>query len=219
MKLRAALFDLDGTLADTLADIGGAMNHALAALGLPGHDLESYRRFVGEGVEMLAGRALPPDRQALSPALIERYSARYAETLVKRSVPYPGIPELLDALVGRGVALAVLSNKPDPATQAIMASLFGRWQFAVVAGRRPDVPRKPDPTGALAVAARLGVAPSDCAFIGDTAIDMRTAIAAGMVPVGVAWGFRPEELETAGALFVARAPEELLGIVAASFVP
>ena len=209
---RAAIFDLDGTLADTLADIAAAMNDALAALGLPTHDLAAYRRFVGEGVEQLATRALPADRQDARSSLIERYVARYAEVLLDRSQPYAGIPELLDALAGRGVVLAVLSNKPDPATQRVVEGLFGSRRFAAVVGRRPDLPRKPDPHGALAVAAELGIAPSDFAFVGDTAIDMKTAIAAGMLPVGAAWGFRPEELAPAGARVVAERPADVLHV-------
>jgi phosphoglycolate phosphatase len=209
---RAALFDLDGTLADTLTDIAGAMNDALAALGLPGHDLDAYRRFVGEGVEQLVRRALPGDRPELQPALSERYLARYADVLLDHSAPYPGVPELLDELGRRGVALAVLSNKPDAATRRMVTALFGPARFAAVTGRRPDVPRKPDPAAALALAARLGVPPGDCAFVGDTAIDMKTAHAAGMLPVGVAWGFRPEELVPAGASFVAARPAELLSV-------
>jgi len=209
---RAAIFDLDGTLADTLADIAAAMNHALAALELPTHDLAAYRRFVGEGVEQLTTRALPADRQELRPALIERYIARYDDVLLDESRPYDGIPELLDALASRGVALAVLSNKPDPSTQRVVAGLFPAGRFAAVRGRRPDVPRKPDPHAALAVAAELGVAPADFAFVGDTAIDMKTAVAAGMLPVGAAWGFRPEELAPNGARFVAARPAEVLQV-------
>lgn len=207
---RAAIFDLDGTLADTLADIAAAMNHALAALGLPTHDLAAYRRFVGEGVEQLAIRALPADRQEVRPALIERYIARYADVLLEASRPYDGIPELLDALAARGVALAVLSNKPDPATQRVVAGLFAPGRFATVLGRRPGVPHKPDPHAALAVAAELGIAPADFVFVGDTAIDMKTAVAAGMLPVGAAWGFRPEELAPNGARFVAAHPADVL---------
>jgi phosphoglycolate phosphatase len=207
---RAALFDLDGTLVDSLADIAAAMNHALAGLGLPTHPVAAYRSFVGEGVEQLVRRALPPGRDTLYGTLSERYLARYEEVLLDQTVAYPGISELLDALVARGVALAVLSNKPDRSTQRIVAKLFARWPFAAVAGRRPEVPRKPDPTGALEVATQLAVPPRECAFIGDTAIDMQTAVAAGMVPLGCAWGFRPEELLQAGACILARTPIDVL---------
>jgi phosphoglycolate phosphatase len=209
---RAAIFDLDGTLADTLADIATAMNRALASLELPTHRLESYRTFVGEGVEHLADRALPIGRAELRSELIERYLARYDEVYLDESVPYPGIIELLDGLAARGVGLAVLSNKPDPATQKLVSALFGDARFVSVAGRKAEVPKKPDPTGAFAVATRLGLAPAEILFIGDTSIDMQTAIAAGMIPVGVKWGFRPEELVPNGARFVAATPRDILGV-------
>jgi phosphoglycolate phosphatase len=207
---RAAIFDLDGTLADTLADIATAMNRALASLSLPPHDLAAYRVFVGEGVEHLADRALPPGRADLRPELIERYLARYDEVYLDASVPYPGIVELLDALAARGMPLAVFSNKPHAATQKLVSALFGDTRFVSVAGRKPDVPKKPDPTGALAVARQVGIAPADFIFVGDTAIDMQTAVAAGMIPVGVRWGFRPEELTANGARFVVATPSDIL---------
>lgn len=209
-NFRAAIFDLDGTLADTLADIAAAMNHALAALAMPTHDLEAYRRFVGEGVEQLATRALPTGRQEFRPELIERYIARYGDVLLDKSRPYDGIPELLDELDKRGVPLAVLSNKPDPSTQRVVAGLFPPGRFASVVGRRADMPRKPDPRGALAIAGAVGIAPAEFAFVGDTAIDMNTAVAAGMFPVGAAWGFRPEELKPNGARLVAARPADVL---------
>ena len=208
---RAAIFDLDGTLADTLADIASAMNFALATLSLPTHDLAAYRTFVGEGVEHLANRALPVDRPELRPALIEAYVARYDEVYLDESVPYPGIVDLLDALAGRAIPLAVLSNKPDPATRKVISALFGDQRFVSVAGHKPEVPKKPDPAGALAIAAHLGIAPGEFIFVGDTAIDMQTAVAAGMVPVGASWGFRPEELTANGARLVAATPADVLG--------
>jgi phosphoglycolate phosphatase len=211
--IRLCIFDLDGTLADTLADIGGAMNRALTTLGLPTHPLAAYRDFVGEGVDVLARRALgsaPPARLA---ELTQAYVAAYAANLIDASAPYPGVPDLLDTLVDRHFGLAVLSNKPDDATQRVCAELFGRWAFVGVAGARAGVPKKPDPTAALALAAAAGCAPAECAFIGDTAIDMRTALAAGMAPIGVGWGFRPEELVAAGARGVAATPEDVLALL------
>jgi phosphoglycolate phosphatase len=211
--VRAFIFDLDGTLADTLADIGNAMNGALTDLGLPTHPAGAYRRFVGEGVEVLVRRALPPDRLELTPALTERYLARYAAELIVSTVPYHGVPELLDALVERKMPLGVLSNKPDASTRRMVVELLGRWPFAAVAGRRPEFPRKPDPAAALDLAARLGVAPAEVAFCGDTAVDMQTATAAGMIPIGCAWGFRPEELAGAGARHIVKQPMDILGLL------
>jgi phosphoglycolate phosphatase len=208
---QGVIFDLDGTLLDTLEDIAAAMNQALGALGEPQHGLEDYRGFIGEGVRVLAERAAPAlaaDAARLE-ALIEIYRGHYADQLVGHTRPYPGIDALVDALAARGVPLGVLSNKPDAPTRALVERFFpGR--FRVAWGQREGVPRKPDPTAAIAIAGELGVAPATTFFVGDTGIDMRTAVAAGMVPVGVAWGFRPEELRATGAARVLERAEELL---------
>ena len=208
----AIVFDLDGTLVDTLADIAAAMNRSLEALGLPPHAPERYRELIGEGVSKLVRAAAPdaPDASARWPALEAAFRARYGEALVVESRPYPGVPELLDALAARGVPVAILSNKPDPMTRRVVAEVLPRWRFGAVLGQRPDHPRKPDPAGALEVASALGVPPGRCAMVGDTAIDMQTAAAAGMRPIGVAWGFRPSELAAAGAELTVEHPGALV---------
>jgi phosphoglycolate phosphatase len=211
MHLRAALFDLDGTLLDSLHDIGAAMNHALARHGLPVHPLSDYRRFVGEGVRALTTRTIPVGQEALHEAVLDAYRARYAQCMLEHTRPFPGIPELLSRLAGEGVKLAVLSNKPDAATRRLVEALLPQVRFGAVYGERAGVPRKPDPTAALGMAAELGVEPEDCAFIGDTAVDMDTARASGMYGVGVTWGFRDvEELQSHGARVIAHTAEELL---------
>lgn len=212
--MRAVLFDLDGTLADTLADLAAAMNHTLAAAGYPTHTPDAYRQLIGEGAENLAWRALPPEARDQAPAIALAFRAWYAEHLIVETRPYPGIPALLDALGARGVPMGVLSNKPAPATEAVMARLFGQWRFGAIAGQIPERPRKPDPAGALFVAAALGVPPEACLFVGDSAIDMETARRANMTPVGVRWGFRGEaELVEAGAQHLLTTPEELLALL------
>jgi phosphoglycolate phosphatase len=203
--MRAVIFDLDGTLADTVGEIGAAMNQALAERGLPTHPLDAYRDFVGEGAMVLARRALPPGSDADLAALVASFLVYY-EPIELLSPPYPGIPELLDALAG--VPKAVVSNKPDGNTRRIIAHTFSRWRWEAVLGMRPELPKKPDPAMALEAARRLGVAPADCTFVGDTAIDVATARAAGMRAVGVSWGFRPREL--AGADLVLAHPADLL---------
>ncbi|WNG40723.1 HAD family hydrolase [Archangium violaceum] len=211
MHLRAALFDLDGTLLDSLHDIGAAMNHALASQGLPVHPLAAYRHFVGEGVQVLVSRAVPADRAELQAPVLAAYRAFYAEHMQDHTRPFPGIPALLARLADEGVKLAVLSNKPDASTRRLVADLLPDVRFGAVYGERSGVPRKPDPTAALSIAAELGVGPGDCAFIGDTGVDMETARAAGMYGVGVTWGFRgEEELQTHGARVLARTADELL---------
>jgi phosphoglycolate phosphatase len=212
--IRAVVFDLDGTLADTLADIGAAMDRALQTLGMPPHPLQAYREFVGKGAENLVRRSLPPDREALVPLALAEFRRQYGAHLVDRTTLYPGIAELLDQLVARDVGLGVLSNKPDGFTRGIIDTLFSRWRFGPVFGEREGVPKKPDPTSALEVARGLGVAPSACALVGDTAIDLRTAQNAAMFGVGVTWGFRDEaELVCAGADALIHAPAELLAVL------
>lgn len=212
---RAALFDLDGTLADTIIDLANAVNGALAAAGLPGHDTALYKRMVGNGFETLmrkaAGSACLDERrfQALFDDAYERYRLHQNDN----TGAYDGIPELLRSLDERGVPLAVLSNKPDPMTRRMVADLFPGIRFFHVQGERPGVPRKPDPTATLAIAARAGIPPEDWLYVGDTGVDMQTACAAGMRACGVLWGFRDEpELRGAGADIIVSAPAEILAI-------
>jgi phosphoglycolate phosphatase len=214
MPPRAVIFDLDGTLVDSLRDIGEAMNHALAAHGLPTHPLKEYRRFVGDGVKVLVSRVVPAERAELQTPVREAYLAFYAEHLLDHTQPFPGLLEVLARLEGEGVKRAVLSNKPDASTRHLVSTLFPRVRFDAVYGERAGVPRKPDPTSALGVAAELGVAPGDCAFIGDTSVDMDTSRAAGMFGVGVAWGFRDQaELEAHGARAFVQTAEQLLQVL------
>lgn len=215
-RARAVLFDLDGTLLNTLGDIASSMNLVLRDAGFPEHAPERYRYFVGEGMATLVERALPAERRdaATVEATLAAMRRVYAEHQFDTTVPYNGIPELLGTLAARGLALAVLSNKPDGATAAMIARYFPNIAFAAVRGQRPDVARKPDPAGAVAIARELGYAPADFIYVGDTAIDMRTAVSAGMYPVGVTWGFREAgELRAAGAAVLIDAPGELLELV------
>jgi phosphoglycolate phosphatase len=208
---RAALFDLDGTLLDSLHDIGAAMNHALVTHGLPPHPLASYRHFVGNGIQTTVARSLPSGREELHPAVLATFRAFYAEHMLDHTRPFPGLPEVLARLSGEGVKLAVLSNKADATTRQLVSALLPDVRFDAVYGERDGVPRKPDPTAAREIAAELGVKPEHCAFIGDTAVDMDTACAAGMYGVGVTWGFRDEaELQSHGARVLARTSDELL---------
>ncbi len=208
---RAVIFDLDGTLVDSLADIGWSMNEALKAHSLPTHPLERYRDMVGEGIDVLVSRALPVEHRHLLAEVVSEYRAIYARHYADRSRPYAGITELLEALDAHSVRLAVLSNKREDFTVALVRELLPTARFEVVRGQRPDVPRKPDPTAALQIAASIGVPPDAFAFVGDTRIDMLTARAAGMLPVGVTWGFRSRaELLEGGARFLIENPLELL---------
>ncbi len=208
---QAVIFDLDGTLVDSLADIAAAMNEVLDRHGYSPHPVPAYRRFVGDGVEKLVERAVPGADGATVARLVEEMRRTYRNAALRTTRPYPGIPELLEGLTAAGIPFAVLTNKPHgPAVEMIQA-LLGKWKFAAVQGAVPDLPRKPDPAGARMLARRMGVEPNRCVLVGDTATDMATAVAAGMIPVGVLWGFRDRaELAAAGARHILREPSELL---------
>jgi phosphoglycolate phosphatase len=206
----AVIFDLDGTLLNSLPDIAAAMDHVLGTLGLPTRTMDEYERFIGDGARALVRRSIAP-RLELEDEALEAFRARYFANLTIHTRPYDGIAELLAALAARGVPTAVLSNKPHPATVALVQALFPSHRFAAVVGEQEGTPRKPSPDGALALARLMNVAPHEVRFVGDTPIDVHTARAAGMIPVGVLWGMRSrEELEGAGADCVIARPEELL---------
>ncbi len=212
----AVVFDLDGTLVDSLGDIADAMNAVLSGLGLPTHPRDRYRMFVGDGLEVLVRRALPGDRtdERLVARALGRMRDEYGRRATATTRPYPGIPELLDGLAARNVPFGVFTNKPHDAAVDMVDRLLGRWRFASVLGPGPETPRKPDPTGALRVAAATGVAPGACLYVGDTAVDMATARAGGMIPAGALWGFRTEdELRSAGARHLLADPREALPLV------
>lgn len=233
--IRLVIFDLDGTLLDTLDDIAGAMNRVLEARGFPPHPPETYKMIIGDGIDEAVRRAFsaapatasadassPAGPQPSPPllsgdevaAIIRDYRREYAACWRLNSRPYPGIPELLGALTGRGIQAAVLSNKSHPFTEVMARELLHGHPFAAVRGALPGGPLKPDPAAALEIAAGLGVSPASCIFLGDTKIDMMTAVAAGMVPVGALWGFRDEaELRAHGAAAVISAPLELLSLL------
>ncbi|MBU1228946.1 MAG: HAD family hydrolase [Proteobacteria bacterium] len=213
---RALIFDLDGTLLDTLQDLADSGNAALAELGLPEHPADAYRLFVGLGVAELVRRMLPEGRR--DEATIRRAGALLMEEYTRRwnvmTRPYPGIPELLEALRASGLPLCILSNKPQDFTELTVREFFPGFPFAHVRGARPEVPNKPHPAGALALAQELGLAPGAMAFVGDSATDMKTARWAGMLPVGVLWGFRDRaELTEGGALRLLASPADLLPLL------
>lgn len=212
---QACLFDLDGTLVNSLADLAQATNHALNVLGHPTHDTPRYRYFVGDGVAKLLERALP--EAARTPETLARarelFDAFYAAHRFDHTAPYDGMLPLLDALAARGLSLGVVTNKPEPAAKEIVSKLFG-GRFTAVTGNRPGLPRKPDAHPALEAAATLGVQPAGCLFIGDSGVDMQTAAVAGMTGVGVLWGFRESaELLGCGAKKLVASPEELLALL------
>ena len=214
MKCRAAIFDLDGTLLDSLQDIADSMNRTLRRNGFPDHPVQAYRGFIGNGVRVLARRVLPEDRReddGLVERVLREMQEEYASHWADKSRPYPGIARMLDALAARGVRMAILSNKPDRFTRLIADRFFSAWPLDPVIGARDGRPHKPDPEAALEIARAWKLAPEAVLYAGDSDADMLTGRAAGMYPVGVLWGFRPrEELVSSGAAITVDEPAELL---------
>ena len=216
MPYKAILFDLDGTLLNTLEDLGDAANRVLVARGFPTHKLDEYRYFIGDGTAMLITRALPEGQRnddtirACLKALLEGYGRNWKV----KTRPYDGVTQMLDELTARRIKMAVLSNKSHDFTKRCVTDLLPNWTFHVVLGQRDAIPLKPDPAGALEVAERLNIPPGNFLYLGDSAVDMKTAIAAGMFPVGVLWGFRlAEELQENGAQVLIERPSEVLNLL------
>lgn len=216
MNFQAVLFDLDGTLLDTLGDIGASMNRVLEQDGLSTLTPTFYQHAVGDGMEMLVRRCLraqgAPEEEV--PRLLERMQEVYSEHLLDSTTLYPGIADLLDRLTELSIRMCILSNKPDAMTRKLTEALLDHWPFNPVFGARPDVARKPDPTAAQDIARAYGLPPKAFLYLGDTNTDMETAKQAGMFAVGVLWGFRSrEELRESGARALLRNPVELLHLL------
>ena len=216
-KVKAVIFDMDGTVANTLASIAGFGNAALKAHGFPEIETERYRQLVGNGADVLMRRMLAaagaPGDEATVQALRKTYDELYESDPTRLVEPYPGILELLRAVRKAGVKTAVLSNKPDNMTCFIADALFPGL-FDIVHGQRAGIPKKPDPTAVRALCAELGVTPEDCLYVGDSGVDMQTGANAGIVTVGVTWGFRgADELKENGAVHLADDAEALLNLI------
>lgn len=211
--IKALIYDLDGTLADTLPSLCQAINMTMDHYGAPHRTCEDVRLAIGNGARMLVKRLLPDalanHEDKVTEALLY-YNARYAETYTAADC-YDGIQDAVTALCRRGYISAVLSNKPDKYTVALCRILFPENTFALTQGQQEGVPTKPDPTAPLSIAARLGIRPEECAFIGDSEVDIRTAKNAGMMSVGCAWGYRSaDDLRAEGADAVIDTPDQLL---------
>jgi len=217
MRFQAVIFDLDGTLLDTIEDLTDSVNAALARLGFPAKTVEECKILVGDGLATLIRRALPSSRAEDPEAFRKLYDGMRAEYRLRNAVktrPYPGIPELLAALAERKIPLAVLSNKPHDSTREVVEKNFPGVPFRFVCGAREEIPVKPDPAGALDIARRFHIPPGEILYVRDTNADMRTAAAAKMFAVGVLWGFRTaDELRKNGAQVLVSRPSEILGLL------
>lgn len=216
--IKLAIFDLDGTLLDTLGDIAGACNHALTVCGCPTHEVGEYKMFVGSGIMNLFRRALPEDQRTegmvmkMRDAFVQYYDV-HKDDMTR---PYPGIEGLLDELTAKGIRLAVASNKYQEATEELVTRYFGTYRFACVLGQREGHPIKPD-AGIIfeAMASCEGVRPDEVIYCGDSDVDMQTGINAGVRTVGVTWGFRSrEELAEYSPCLLADNPEEIHNFIA-----
>ena len=212
--IRGVIFDLDGTLVDTLEDLAGTMNYLLSRDGYPVHPAEKYRYFVGRGILNAIRAALPPAEAGRAESYLKDFIEYYEEHCLDTTRLYEGIAELLEDLKTCGCALAVVTNKSEPLARRIVEALLPDFNLNLVRGARPDTPPKPDPLGALATPAAPGLEPPQIVLAGDSGVDMETASRAGFYPCGVLWGFRDrDELETAGARSLVNQPREIGDLV------
>lgn len=214
-SLQAFIFDLDGTLIDSLADLAGAVNRMLVEHSYPERKLAVFPEYIGDGVRQLVWRALP--EYARTDEIIDNclrdYQKHYADNWHDKTVVYDGMLETLSALRARGLKLGCISNKPHRFTTLCCDHFFPPGTFDVVFGQREHVERKPDPAGAIEAAALLNVDITQCAYVGDSGIDMSFAKNSGMYGIGVSWGFRSvDELNAHGAKVIVNRPVELLEI-------
>lgn len=214
MIFKTAIFDMDGTLVNTLEDISDGVNEMLAHYNLPPRTFEEIKNFVGNGARKLIERSLPAEKSSdknFVQETLEYYDGSYARHALNKTKPYDGIMEFLSKLEEKKIPLAICTNKQKFAAVKIAEKILSPIKFFEIVGDEPGKKRKPDPTRALEIAKKIGVQPSDVAYFGDTAVDMETARNAGFFSIGVTWGFRSKnELEESGAKIIVNHPKEIL---------
>lgn len=213
--IKAVVFDLDGTLVNSLEDLSASTNYALSAYGFPTHETEKYKYFVGDGMQKLIERVLPKQNRdkETKEKVFESFFKYYSGHYLDKTVAYDGIHNVLDILLKNGIKIAVVSNKKDDMAKIVTDKIFGNI-FDYVTGKREGYPTKPDPTLTLEVIDILGVKPEECLFVGDSGMDMAVAVNSGCIAVGVLWGFREEqELKQNGADYIIDNPLKLAGLI------
>ena len=215
MNNKAIIFDLDGTLIDSLEDIAVCMNQVLEELNLPTHKIDDYKYFVGGGISILVDNALDKNTSDETKQLVtEKFKIVYDQKLHAKTLPYDGIYDLLDELKKLDFKIGILSNKPHEFTIAYASNLFSKYDMKEVHGQKAHIAKKPDPIAAIQIAQNFDVPCEEVYFVGDTMVDMQTAVNAKMIGIGVLWGFRDEEeLMSNGATFVVKHPLDILDIV------
>lgn len=214
MNIEGIIFDLDGTLVDTIEDIGDATNTLLKIHGYPQYPTEDFVRWIGNGAAKFIEEAMG---EKVEPCQLMNYVSEfkeiYRENLHNKSKIYQGVPELLDELTQRGIKLAILSNKPHHLTEAVVSHYLPKWDFNPVFGQRAHVPRKPDPAGAIEIAYLMGIETDRILFVGDSVGDLKTSKTAGMVPVGVSWGYGLKQSYRVNGETLIHHPRELLSLI------
>ena len=215
--MKACIFDLDGTLTDTLESLVYSVNASLAELNLPPITPMQCRRFVGNGARVLMERALIASGDEGAARIeegMEAYGRIFGENCMYHVEPYDGIPDVLEAMKQKGIKLAVLSNKPHRQTVNVVETVFGKGYFEFVQGQIDGIPKKPDPGCVYELLSKMGVAKEECLYVGDSEVDVATGIAAGVTCIGVEWGFRDrQELIDAGAEHLVDHPLQLLNFI------
>nr|WP_320118941.1 HAD family hydrolase [uncultured Marinifilum sp.] len=214
--IKGIIFDLDGTLADSIEDLADSMNQVLKERKLATHDYETYKTFVGRGIKSLVEKALPEEfktEEHINDSF-DRMMKIYDENCIVKTCLYPGIPELLTELNKKGIKLAVFSNKANELTQKVTKVLLADWKFEFILGAGGDIPRKPNPEGAIYISKKMGLEPNEIIYVGDSGVDMQTANNSDMNAAGVLWGFRDmNELLENGAQTILEKPAELLNSI------
>lgn len=214
--IKAVIFDLDGTLVNSLDDLAVSTNYSLEHHGFKGYPVEDYKYLVGDGMVKLIERAIPKDKYnpETFKSVFDCFMAHYRQNYLVNTVAYDGICDVLDTFSKMGIKLAVISNKADDMAKQVVSSIFGDNIFDAVTGKREGYPTKPDPTLTLKIISELGVSPNECVFVGDSGMDTATAVNTGCYPLGVLWGFRSKtELLENGAKSLAKIPSEIVEIV------